>query len=200
MEEPSSLPLARWARTAGQCLLMPTVASRGLAFGRRPGSRLFLLGQALSWVGDVALTRRERGAFLGGVCAFLAAQVAYVAAYRTRSSQPLLATKGRRRGLAVGTAASVGMGLAAGRFDPIMGLPIAAYGVTLTTMVVSADAVDADRGRNRLLAGACLFLVSDTIIATRKFVTADRAAALVVAVAATYTAGQCCISDGMLRG
>jgi uncharacterized membrane protein YhhN len=63
-------------------------------------------------------------------------------------------------------------------------------------MVTAAAAVDPDRGRDRILAGASLFLVSDTLLGLRKFVVRGDAPALEGAVMATYTAAQWCISAG----
>lgn len=74
---------------------------------------------------------------------------------------------------------------------------MAAYGATLTAMVATAAAIDPNRGRGRILAGASLFLVSDTLIGVRRFLTDDRSPSLQAAVMATYTAGQWCICDGM---
>ena len=76
---------------------------------------------------------------------------------------------------------------------------MAGYGVTLATMVTAAAAVDADRGRDRLLTGAALFLVSDTLLGVRRFVLPGRAEGLDSAVVATYAAAQWCLADGMRR-
>jgi uncharacterized membrane protein YhhN len=128
---------------------------------------------------------------------FLGAHVAYASALRARSSEPLLGTPGRRRFLAAGAAAASGMALAAAREDRAVALPVAGYGITLVTMVAAAAAVDPDRGRGRLLMGASLFLVSDTLIGVRRFMLPDRAAGLDTAVLATYVAAQWCLADGM---
>ena len=91
------------------------------------------------------------------------------------------------------------MAVVAAREDRVLALPVAAYGATLTTMVAAAAAVDTDRGRGRLVAGASLFLLSDTLIGVRRFLLGDRTEALETAVMASYAVGQWCISDGMLR-
>ncbi len=171
-------------------LLMPVLAARG-------GPGAVTAAQAFSWGGDVALMGEGRRQFLAGLCSFLGAHVAYVAAFRARSSVPLLASPGRRRLVAAGGAAAAGMAVAAARQDRALALPVAAYGATLATMVAAAAAIDHDRGRGRVLAGASLFLLSDTLLGVRTFLVGDRAPALDGAVMATYTAAQWCVAEGM---
>jgi uncharacterized membrane protein YhhN len=181
-------------------LLMPALTAGLLSEGSGAGARGVVAGQALSWVGDVALLGKGRGPLLTGLAAFLAAHVSYVAAFRGRSSQPLLATAGRRRLLATCAVSTAGIALAAGRTDRTLVGPVAAYGATLAVMVASAAAVDTDRGRAPTLAGASLFLVSDTLLGLRLFVIRDDSPALEAAVMATYTAGQWLIGAGALEG
>jgi len=189
-----------WGRLLGKPLLMPAlVAGPLLRKQPAPGGRL-LAAQTCSWIGDIALIGRSRLPFLLGLVSFLCGHVAYVSAYRERSSVPVLASSGRRQILLAGTTASVAMAAAAGRNDPALAGPVAAYGITLAAMVASAAAVDADRGRGRVLGGASLFLVSDSLIGVRRFLTRDRGHGLEVAIAATYAAGQWLIGDGMRRG
>lgn len=157
-----------WGRRLGKPLLMPAlVAGPMVRSGQMAPERRVLAAQTCSWIGDVALLGRSRLPFLLGLTSFLCSHVAYVSAYRDRSSVPVLATPGRRRFLLAGTAASVAMAAAAGRKDRALAVPVAAYGITLAGMVTSAAAVDADRGRRRVLSGASLFLVSDSLIGVR---------------------------------
>lgn len=189
----------RGARMLGKPLLMPMIAARAIGAGPRPGSRSLVAAQGFSWLGDVALMGRGRGPFLVGVGSFLAAQVAYVSAYRSRSSTTLLATPTQRRIMAVGTVGALAMGAAARRQDRVLAIPVTAYGVTLACMVTAAAGVDADQGRSRLLAGAWLFLVSDTLIGVRRFMLCDRTRRFETAVMASYLAAQWCISDAMRK-
>ena len=79
-----------------------------------------------------------------------------------------------------------------------MALPVAAYGLALTTMVASAAAVDADRGRRVVLTGAALFMLSDWLIGLRTFILGDEDSVLLeTAVLSTYAAAQWCIGEGM---
>ena len=137
----------RRAQQVALPLVMPALAARTATGPRGPGSRRVLAAQALSWGGDLALLGAGRGRFLTGLTSFLGAHVAYTSALRSRSSEPLLGTPGRRRFLAAGAAAASGMALAAAREDRAVALPVAGYGVTLATMVAAAAAVDPDRGR-----------------------------------------------------
>jgi uncharacterized membrane protein YhhN len=187
------------AQQGALALVMPALAARTATGPRGLGLRRVIAAQGLSWGGDLALMGPGRGRFLTGLTSFLGAHVAYASALRARSSEPLLGTPGRRRFLAAGAAAASGMALAAAREDRAVALPIAGYGLTLVTMVAAAAAVDPDRGRGRLLTGASLFLVSDTLIGVRRFVLPDRAAGLDTAVLATYVAAQWCLADGMKR-
>ena len=188
---------ARWhrARRLTKPLLMPTLAIRQATGPSGPDLRT--LAQAFSWGGDVALLEEDRDRFLAGTGSFLVAHLAYIAAYRRRSSQPVLATRGRRRMLAVLAVTSSGMGLAAARRDRALGLPVAVYGATLATMVTAAAAVDPDRGRGRMLAGAATFMLSDTLLGVRMFVLATDDPRLEGAVMATYTAAQWQLSSAL---
>ena len=187
----------RRAQQVALPLVMPALAARTATGPRGVGSRRVLAAQALSWGGDLALLGAGRGRFLTGLTSFLGAHLAYTSALRSRSSEPMLGTPGRRRFLAAGAAAASGMALAAARDDRAVALPVLGYGVTLATMVAAAAAVDPDRGRAQLLTGASLFLVSDTLLGVRRFVLLDRAEHLDTAVLATYVAAQWCIGEGM---
>ena len=187
---------ARWhrARLLTKPLLMPLLSAGGVD---DPALRA---AHALSWAGDVALMSHDRRSFLTGVGAFFGAHLAYISAYGGRSSAPLLATPGRRALLASCATSAAAMGLAAGRKDRSLAVPVAAYGIALGTMVTAAAAVDEDRGRGRILAGAAVFLLSDTLLGVRRFLTKGEDNALEGAVMATYTTAQWLISDGFKRG
>jgi uncharacterized membrane protein YhhN len=196
---PSRQRALRRAWLVGKPFLMPAIAARFASKPRGPGFRRVLAAQGFSWGGDVALMVEGRRPFLAGLGSFLVAHVAYISAFRSRSSVPLLSSPGRRRFLLGGALLSGGMALAAGHKDPKLAVPVAAYGATLATMVVSAAAIDHDRGRGLVLPGAALFLLSDTLIGVRMFLGGDRYPAVEAGVSATYVAAQLCISEGMTR-
>lgn len=178
-------------------MLMPTLAMRLVIEPSTPGRDMALAAQALSWGGDVALMREDRRTFLLGVGLFLAAHGGYVSAFRRRSSTALTGSSGRRRALGAGFVAALAMAGAASRQDPTLGPPVAAYGMTLATMVTAAAAVDTERGRAWVLTGASLFLVSDGLLGVGRFVVRRHVPVLDGAVMATYTAAQWCIGEGI---
>lgn len=193
-------PRLQRARVLTKPLLMPALLTRSLP--PAPGDRTVATAQGLSWGGDLALLGKGRTSFLAGVGMFLGAHVAYISAFRTRSSAPVLASPGRRRFLAFGGLAAGAMTLAAARRDRVLAAPVAIYCGALATMVAAAAAIDEDRGRDRVLGGAALFLVSDTALGVRSFLVGEEspaAAPLEAAVMATYAAAQWCIADGMRR-
>ncbi len=187
------------ARLATKPLLMPTLAAGLMADREDRAVRRTLAAQALSWGGDVALMAPGRRPFLAGLGSFLAAHLAYVAAFRSRSSDAVLGTPKSRATMALGTVVAAGMGIAAGRRDPRLAGPVAAYGMVLATMVATSMAVPPGPGRSRIVTGTSLFLLSDTLLGVRKFLLSEQSAALDAAVMGTYTAAQWCISDGMAR-
>ena len=192
-------PRVRRLRLLTKPLLMPALLTRSLP---APADHPLATAQAFSWGGDLALLGKGRTSFLAGVGLFLGAHVAYLSAFRARSSAPVLATPGRRRFLAFGGLAAAGMTLAAAREDRVLAAPIAAFAGALATMVAAAAAIDRDRGRDRVLVGAALFLVSDTVLGVRTFLVGEESpasAALDATVMATYTAAQWSIAEGLRR-
>ncbi len=186
------------AAHVAKTFLMPALAARYVRAPRRPAFDPVLAAQGLSWVGDVALNGRSQGRFLLGLTSFLGAHLAYIKAYRGRSSEGVLATPGRRRIAALGAVTSSAMAIAAGREERAMAVPVAAYGLALTTMVAAAAAIDADHGRAAVLTGAVLFMVSDSLIGLRTFILGDEdSVPLETAVLSTYAAAQWCIGEGL---
>jgi uncharacterized membrane protein YhhN len=92
------------------------------------------------------------------------------------------------------------MAAAAGRRERALAGPVAAYGLALGSMVTAAAAVDRDRGRSEILAGAVTFMVSDTVLGLRNFVLEHPDDRVEGVVMATYTAAQWLIADGLARG
>jgi uncharacterized membrane protein YhhN len=98
------------------------------------------------------------------------------------------------------------MALAAGRKDPKLAAPVAAYGTALATVLAEALLLEPSPGGRRstngvrmVQAGAALFVVSDALIGARTFAIRRPAPALDAAVMATYTAGQGLIAAGAAR-
>jgi uncharacterized membrane protein YhhN len=200
---------ARRLRYVLKPALMPTLTAAFLGATRDGGSRgtphLLRTGtaaaQAFSWGGDVALLGSSERSFLTGVGSFAGAHVAYVAAF--------LSVRGAGKdhdsaglGVALGlwlTAAPV-MSLAAGRKDPALRVPVAAYATILSAMFASSRTLDPalpQRARRTLQAGTAMFLVSDTLLAAQKFLLAEPRPVLESVVMATYTAAQGLIAAGV---
>ena len=200
---------ARRLRYVVKPALMPvlTVALLDGTRGRtpRPHTRLLVTGtaaaQALSWGGDVALLGTSTRSFLTGVGSFFGAHVAYIATFLSvRGDGTDRDTAGLRVALGVWLTAAPLMSVAAGRKDPALSGPVAAYATILSAMFASSRMLDSSlpRGaRSTLQAGTALFLVSDTVLATQKFLMAEPRPVLESLVMATYTAGQGLIAAGV---
>jgi uncharacterized membrane protein YhhN len=170
------------------------VALIGLVLTLQPGSAAseaarpwFVGALVLSLVGDVLLVLpRER--FVGGLLAFLAAHVAYVVGLVAVVAGAGLVVGGLILGLlVVGTMLTlvgrpVVRAVRVGR--PGLILPIVAYLVVISTMVVVACAT----GRPSAMIGAFLFYASDAILARDRFVGHQRFGR--VGTHVTYHAGQ----------
>ncbi|WP_028645444.1 lysoplasmalogenase [Nocardioides sp. URHA0020] len=202
---------ARRLRYALKPALMPALATAFLRVP--PGSRahrhtgLLRTGtasaQAFSWGGDVALLGPSKRSFLIGVGSFFGAHVAYIAAFLSvRGETEDYDTAGLRLALGLWLTATPLMSSAAARQDPALRAPVAAYATILSAMFASSRMLDPalpPGARRTLQAGTALFLVSDSVLATQKFLLAEPRPALETLVMATYTAGQGLIAAGAAR-
>ncbi len=144
----------------------------------------------LSALGDLALSRDGRAAFLYGLSAFALAHLTYVVLFLGLSHEPLWAS------LATAPLAALAMLLLAVSTElwlaPHVGAlrwPVRAYVGLITAMGLAALTV----GAPLLILGAALFILSDFILALRMFrMTPDtkRAARAGWAVWSFYIAGQ----------
>jgi uncharacterized membrane protein YhhN len=194
---------ARRARFVTKPMLMPALAaSTHLAAEERGGSlvRGVQVAQLFSWGGDVALLGKSERSFLTGVGSFFAAHVGYIGAFATaRDPQARPSDTGPKAGAAVWVATAPLMAVAAGRKDPTLRAPIAAYAGILSTMFATSTILNPAlplSARRRIMAGTSLFLLSDSLLGVQEFLRKERNAALESAVMATYTAGQFLIAEG----
>jgi uncharacterized membrane protein YhhN len=199
---------ARRLRYVLKPALMPALATAfvdGTQGDTARGTALLRTGtaaaQALSWGGDVALLGKGQRSFLAGVGSFAGAHVAYLAAF--------LSVRGESRdydrtwlkvalGLWLTTAPL--MSLAAGRKDPTLRGPVAAYATILSAMFAGSHMLDPvlpQGARRTLQAGTALFLLSDSVLATQKFLLSEPRPALEAVVMTTYTVGQGLIAAGV---
>ncbi|MCC7098906.1 MAG: lysoplasmalogenase, partial [Rubrivivax sp.] len=157
-----------------------------------PGLRRGVLGGlVLSLLGDVALLWPQQG-FLPGLIGFLLAHLAYL--WAMTRVQPLAARRLPFTAYALASALILALlwpGVPAG-----LRLPVLIYVLALATMAAQAAvlwrAAPADAAARRLALGGALFVVSDALLATNRFVLPLPLASLWVL--ATYWTAQACIA------
>ena len=152
-----------------------------------------LVGLVLCLVGDVVLLGRSDRAFLGGLIAFLAAHVAYIAAFRRIPGEAPI-------WWGVLTVAIVVAAVIVTAILPILrasgrdGIPLLVYALVVGGMAALAWAT----GLVVVGIGATLFLASDALIAFDRFVRPVAWGQLVVHI--TYHLGQLLIVPGRCLG
>lgn len=195
--------VARRARHVTKPLLMPTLAATTHLAANGSHSRLVrgvTAAQAFSWGGDVALLGSQRSSFLTGVGSFALAHAAYIAGFLSAGDRSAgFAAPGVRIATAQWVMLAPVMAVQAGRKDPSLRLPVAAYAAVLSSMFATSTLLPGSTpgpARRRILAGTTLFLLSDTLLGVQKFIRQQPSPRLESAVMATYTAGQWLIADG----
>jgi uncharacterized membrane protein YhhN len=142
---------ARRLRYVLKPALMPALATAFLDGTRSSGARadfnLLRSGtaaaQALSWGGDVALLGTSERSFLTGVGSFFGAHVAYIAAFLSvRGEGKDYDIAGLKVAFGLWLTAAPLMGLAAGRENPALRVPVAAYATILSGMFASSRMLD----------------------------------------------------------
>jgi uncharacterized membrane protein YhhN len=135
------------------------------------GPLLLVAALGLSAIGDAFLSRDGEKAFLGGLTSFLAGHVAYVALFaRSGGGLRLLGAESWRGAIALAMAAFSVVMLAAlwRRVGPQLRIPIAVYVAAILAMGISALTT----GSAWVIAGAVLFIASDGLLATERFLLA----------------------------
>ncbi|RYY97262.1 MAG: lysoplasmalogenase [Chitinophagaceae bacterium] len=192
-------------RPYSKSVLMPLLIGMVLHAGPRGASTLkILLVTALffSWVGDALLLFEPEGPafFMGGLGAFLLAQVAYSVALGT-----LRAKKGVRfrvAGLVPVLAFYVCLiGLLWDHLGELR-VPVLVYGGVVSTML--AMAVQLVRLKNRrsaalLFGGALLFVASDSVLALQKFYWKTPSPYYALIIMITYGLAQLLLTHGLLN-
>lgn len=192
VRQPSSFRRT-FAKTASIALLGMLVLIKG-------GPLLLAAALFLSALGDLFLAEEGERAFLGGLGAFLAAHIVYVALFgMAGGGAEVLAAEPWRLVLAglIGTFA-VGLFL---RLRPAlpdgMVIPVAVYVVAILAMGLTAMTLPS----LAVIAGAVLFIASDAILAAGRFLLAPaspRQAIVAPLVWILYTAAQASIALGFL--
>jgi uncharacterized membrane protein YhhN len=200
-------PLAHRARTLTKPLLMPTLAGSLLLDERARRSPLrtsTLLAQAAGWVGDLALMRDGRGAFMAGAGAFAIGHGAYITGFRGvgRPMSDLGVAIGPRVVGAAWLLSAPVLAGAAAREDRRLGGAVLGYSAVLAAMAAAAQHLGSGLPRSaRVLTGvgAATFLVSDTALGAREFLLREPDPRLESLVMATYTTAQLLIAEGAAR-
>lgn len=169
------------------------IAARGGAW-QSPYGRLVLLGLALSWCGDMFLIGQSQSFFLAGLAAFLLAHVAYTSSF-------VLHGYHRRWLIAAAvpitvTAIAVSVWLAP-HTPATLVLPVKAYIVVISLMVIFAFGTRGRGGSLLIPVGATLFFLSDLSVAALRLVQTDMATYVVGLP--FYYAGQVCLALSVSR-
>ena len=91
------------------------------------------------WGGDLALMGKSEKSFLAGVGSFFVAHAAYIATFvSARDPEAGVTDPGPKTAAAAWLATAPVMAIAAGRKDPTLRLPIAAYAGILSTMFATS--------------------------------------------------------------
>jgi uncharacterized membrane protein YhhN len=173
--------------TATKPLLMVALALPILVRARRPPqlpTGLLLGGVLASWVGDVLIG----WSFVAGLAAFLVAHLLYGAMFLTAFDR-------RPSRWAVGYAAWFAVFLVV--LQPHLGgllVPVVVYGVALGGMAALAT----PGGALTAIGGLC-FVISDTLLALRRFADVLQDVGADVVTMAAYLAAQALLVAGVLR-
>lgn len=203
----SSDPRAHRLRFATKPLLMPTLTASLVTDKRGRRSPLLastVAAQVAGWGGDVLLLREGTEAFAAGAGSFGLGHVAYIAGYRRQLDRrtPLRSSHVTKIAAGLFAAGGPGMAVGAAREDLALGPAVLAYTALISTMLAHAGHLDPALpapARRRLLAGAALFTVSDTLLGTKQFWWKNAPARAETVVMVTYAAGQLLISKGAAR-
>ncbi|WP_051711052.1 lysoplasmalogenase [Streptomyces sp. NRRL S-350] len=159
----SILSGASVVQNATKPALMPLLAAHSVAAARAAGReapKLLAPALLLSAGGDVLLQLKNDPAFLAGMGSFAAAHVCYVTMFVRRG-----ALTDRRRALVVAAAYATAWVTLVGRLWPDLGdlrIPVAGYSLLLASTAVTSAGLGLRTGL-----GGALFLLSDTLIATK---------------------------------
>lgn len=202
----SSNPKAHTARRATKPLLMPLLAASAATDPRRatsPVNTSTSLAQVGGWGGDVLLLGHGTEAFAAGAGSFGVGHSSYITGFRKlrRKDRRLIDSPVAKAATALTLTVGPVVARGAAKEEPVLAPAVIGYMTLLASMWANAGNIDPKhgrRGRALTLAGATLFITSDTILGVRKFVWTEAPDRLESAVMATYTLGQFLLSEGSL--
>jgi uncharacterized membrane protein YhhN len=199
----SANPTAHRARVLTKPLLMPTLMGSLVTDRRAASSPLrttTLLAQGGGWGGDLALMGHGTKPFAIGSGSFAVGHAAYITGFlRNRSSTP---RPGPKAVAGLWAVTAPGMAFGAYRQEKVLGPAIAGYSAMLAGTVAAATQLDPalpPSARRVTLLGAALFMLSDSVLGTRKFLLKNAPPRVESVVMATYTAAQLLLSEGAAR-
>jgi uncharacterized membrane protein YhhN len=199
----SANPRAHQARVLTKPLLMPTLMASLVTDPKAVDSPLrasTVVAQAGGWGGDLALMGHGTKPFAIGSGSFAVGHAAYISGFlrnRGTTAQP-----GPKAVAALWAATAPGMVFGAYRQEKVLAPAIAGYSGMLAGTVAAATQLDPalpKSARRMTLAGAGLFMLSDSVLGTRKFLLKNAPARVESVVMATYTAAQFLLSEGAAR-
>ncbi len=198
----SANPRHHRARVLTKPLLMPTLMASLVTDPRAAGSPLrtsTLIAQAGGWGGDLALMGDGAQSFIAGSSSFGVGHAAYIGGFLANRS------KARRPGpkavAALWATTAPVMVLGAARQDKRLGPTIAIYSAMLASAVAASTQLESPTrsAQRATVAGAGLFMLSDSILGARMFLLKNPPHRIESAVMATYTAAQFLLSEGAAR-
>jgi uncharacterized membrane protein YhhN len=199
----SANPTAHRARVLTKPLLMPTLMGSLVTDRRAASSPLrttTLLAQGGGWGGDLALMGHGTKPFAIGSGSFAVGHAAYITGFlRNRSSTP---RPGPKAVAGLWAVTAPGMAFGAYRQEKVLGPAIAGYSAMLAGTVAAATQLDPalpPSARRVTLLGAGLFMLSDSVLGTRKFLLKNAPPRVEPVGMATYTAAQLLLSEGAAR-
>lgn len=149
-----------------------------------------------SLAGDAFLM--VEGFFIPGLVSFLLAHLAYIALFK--QGVPWFSHRGALVAT-VGVGAAMYLFLWQGGLPPALRVPVAVYVLVIALMAAQAlgrARALGDRAAHQVALGACIFMLSDALLATNRFVLPLPLAQ--VGVLVTYYAAQAFIVHGTVRG
>jgi uncharacterized membrane protein YhhN len=188
-------------RFVASIVKMMAVALLAVLAAMQGGHWLLVLALALSAAGDLFLSRDGDGAFLAGLASFLAAHVAYIWLFVMMGGGVDALAASPWRATLAGCLVLFGIVMYAmlyRRVGPDLRLPVAAYVIAILAMGVAALTTHVPL----VIIGALLFIASDTLLATERFLLpaiSPNRTWMRYARWGLYYAGQLSITMGLVR-
>lgn len=194
--------------TISKSLLMPVLLGYFIMHSRELATTLknWIIGALLfSWLGDVLLIFQGRDSifFLLGLSAFLLAHICYIIFFHKTRLREKIPFHPWLLGIVIIYYAALISWLSPRLGD--MKWPVYIYGIVISTMLMLALHMYRIKDRNPkatgtgllLIAGAVLFVVSDSVLAINKFYQSFEAAPVLIML--TYGLAQWLLTEGALR-